>query len=88
MIRLNIFFPFAKITAYQPDVIFIFKGTHIFSSTVQKLRKEFPKAKLINYNLDHPFVDYNTSMSYIRSIKYYDIHLTCKKYVLRTMESA
>ncbi len=88
MVRINLFFPFAQIEQYQPDVIFIFKWTHIFSSTIQELRKRFPKVKLVNCNLDHPFVDYNTSMSYIKSIKYYDIHLTCKKYVMRTMESA
>jgi spore maturation protein CgeB len=45
----------AKVKYVQPDVIFIYRGTHIQSSTLRRIHKEYPKVKLLGYNNDDPF---------------------------------
>jgi spore maturation protein CgeB len=39
----------------KPDVVFLFRGTHIKGSTLKKLKADFPKIVLIIYNHDDPF---------------------------------
>jgi hypothetical protein len=39
----------------HPDVIFIYRGTHIYSTTLRKLKKLCPNAVLVGYNNDDPF---------------------------------
>ena len=39
----------------QPDVIFIYRGTHILPQTIQKLHILLPKVFIIGYNNDDPF---------------------------------
>jgi spore maturation protein CgeB len=39
----------------NPDSIFIYRGSHIFPSTIKKLTLLHPKAAIIGYNNDDPF---------------------------------
>lgn len=40
---------------FQPEVIFIYRGTHIFPRTLKKLKITNPKVILVGYNNDDPF---------------------------------
>lgn len=39
----------------QPDVIFIYRGSHIYVDTLKQLRHVLEKTKIIGYNNDDPF---------------------------------
>lgn len=39
----------------QPDAVFLYRGTHVFKKTLQRLRKALPNVTLIGYNNDDPF---------------------------------
>lgn len=45
----------AKAVSFQPDAVFIYRGTHIFPHTLRELRKKIPGVVLIGYNNDDPF---------------------------------
>jgi spore maturation protein CgeB len=39
----------------QPDVIFIYRGTHVYAQTIRRIRKESKNAIIVGYNNDDPF---------------------------------
>lgn len=41
----------------KPDVLFLYRGTHILKKTLQRLRVALPNLLLIGYNNDDPFSD-------------------------------
>lgn len=43
------------VTCKNPDVIFIYRGTHISPGTLKKIKLLFPKVIIIGYNNDDPF---------------------------------
>lgn len=45
----------AQVRQKRPEVIFLYRGTHITASTLKSIRHEFPDCKLIGYNNDDPF---------------------------------
>jgi spore maturation protein CgeB len=45
----------AQVRKQQPDLIFVYRGTHITAQTLQTIRRELPSCKLIGYNNDDPF---------------------------------
>lgn len=45
----------AQVRQQRPDVIFVYRGTHLTLSTLKIIRQEFPDCKLIGYNNDDPF---------------------------------
>lgn len=66
------FFEFC--TEKTPDLIFIYRGTHILPSTLKKIKKKIP-VKIFGYNNDDPFsMQYKKYLwrHYISSIKHYD----------------
>lgn len=88
IIRINLFFPRASIRTCRPDMVLIFKWTILLPQTVQKIKRLiWPDAELVNRNPDNPFADYNTSMRYLQSIKYYDEHITFAKHLKTTLET-
>lgn len=40
---------------YKPDVVFIYRGTHIFKKTLESIKRFNPKLVLVGYNNDNPF---------------------------------
>lgn len=44
-----------QVLQQQPDLIFIYRGTHIKASTLQTIRARLPRCKLVGYNNDDPF---------------------------------
>lgn len=45
----------AQVRQQKPDVIFVYRGTHLTATTLQTIRNELPGCKLIGYNNDDPF---------------------------------
>ncbi|MFO1190738.1 MAG: glycosyltransferase [Rhodoferax sp.] len=41
--------------AFQPDVVFIYRGTHIRAATLRALKRALPQCVLVGYNNDDPF---------------------------------
>lgn len=42
----------------KPNIIFIYRGSHIFSSTLSTIKKKFPETYIISYNNDDPFSNF------------------------------
>ncbi len=65
-----------KLSKFKPDVIFIFRGTHLFPETLKEVKRRLPRALMIGYNNDDPFSDktyYFPWRHFIRSLPLYDI---------------
>lgn len=45
----------AQAAAMQPELIFIYRGTHITPATIRALRRRIPDATIAGYNNDDPF---------------------------------
>lgn len=39
----------------QPELVFVYRGTHILPSTLRRIRKVSPRAVIVGYNNDDPF---------------------------------
>lgn len=39
----------------RPDIIFIYRGTHVYARTLQQMRRDNPNAVIVGYNNDDPF---------------------------------
>jgi len=68
----------SQVRAHKPDLIFVYRGTHLTPATLGTIRKELPDCKLVGYNNDDPFS--NTQPRYLwrnfmASIPAYDLML-------------
>lgn len=54
IVRINRDF-LTQVRKQQPDLIFVYRGTHITAQSLQTIRRELPSCKLIGYNNDDPF---------------------------------
>jgi len=52
--RLNADF-LSQVRAHKPDLIFVYRGTHLTPTTLRSIRKELPDCRLVGYNNDDPF---------------------------------
>ena len=48
----------ALAAARQPDIVFVYRGTHIHALTLQRIRDAVPGVKLLGYNNDDPFSEH------------------------------
>lgn len=71
----------SKVLAFQPDVVFVEKGTWITRENVDKLRGVGPiHMKIAHYNPDDPFGAYRDGWEIFKqAIPAYDIHFVPKK---------
>lgn len=63
---------------FRPDIIFIYRGTHIHCKTIKLLRKRNPGVLIIGYNNDDPFANghsFGLWRHFIKSLKEYDLSL-------------
>lgn len=44
-----------RVSQQRPDVLFIYRGTHIYPETLRKIKKISPSTILVGYNNDDPF---------------------------------
>ncbi len=73
----------------QPDAIFIYRGTHITASTLQKLKRKLPNCVLVGYNNDDPFAKGHTKLlwrHFLASVPSYDLMLAYRHHNLEDFE--
>jgi spore maturation protein CgeB len=44
-----------KVELEKPEILFLYRGSHIFSNTLKKIKTKFPETFIISYNNDDPF---------------------------------
>lgn len=44
-----------KVREEKPSILFVYRGSHIYSSTLKKIKTEYPNIYIISYNNDDPF---------------------------------
>ena len=67
----------------QPDLIFIYRGTHVFAKTVRKLKRAVNKTFVIGYNNDDPFAPQYPRWKwrhFMASVPEYDLTLAYRKH--------
>ena len=68
-----------KIEMFKPDLVFVYRGKHIFPKLLKNIKDIFPEIKLFNYNNDdafskaYPFYFWRL---FLKGITYYD-HIFC-----------
>ena len=45
----------ARVAEAKPDMIFVYRGTHITAQTLREIRRMLPEVSLVGYNNDNPF---------------------------------
>ncbi|WP_443627724.1 CgeB family protein [Candidatus Njordibacter sp. Uisw_002] len=67
---------FIKITIRsKPDIIFIYRGTHIYANTIRELKRALPSCKILSYNNDDPFSEAQPKYywrHFLKSVPEYD----------------
>lgn len=60
----------------KPDLIFVYRGTHIFYRSLKKIKEHAPDCKIVGYNNDDPFSHIQPKYlwrHFLRSVPYYDL---------------
>lgn len=71
-----------KICDLRPDVVFIYRGSHILKGTLVKIKKLYPTMLIVGYNNDDPFSPYYPKWKWRHfksSVKIYDLILSYRK---------
>ncbi|MBN1412865.1 MAG: glycosyltransferase, partial [Spirochaetales bacterium] len=64
------------VLSFKPDMIFIYRGTHIKSATLRRIKAEMPETRIAGYNNDDPFSGkhpYSLWKHFLRCLPDYDI---------------
>lgn len=72
-------------TEFVPDVVFVYRGTHITASTLNKLKGLLPKVTLVGYNNDDPFAKghpYSLWRHFFKAVPIYDLMLAYRHHNL------
>ncbi len=65
-------------TECAPDVLFVYRGTHITAATLKKIKKRLPTVTLVGYNNDDPFAKghpYSLWRTFFKAVPVYDLML-------------
>jgi len=74
---------------FQPDIIFIYRGTHILPSTLHNVKLALPASQLIGYNNDDPFSPIQPSYywrHFMSGIPLYDLMLAYRIHNLEDLK--
>jgi spore maturation protein CgeB len=81
----------AVATDEQPDLVFVYRGTHVFPQTLSELRRVAPYAMLIGYNNDDPFSHRYPGWKwrhFLAGVPEYDLVLAYRKHNLDEFKAA
>lgn len=81
----------AAVRECRPDMVFIFRGTHILPETLRIIRRVSPKSVIVSYNNDDPFSSRHPSSlwrHFVRSIPENDLCLVYRHHNISEFESA
>lgn len=70
---------------FSPDVIFVYRGTHITAGTLREIKKQLPTVTLVGYNNDDPFADghpYSLWRHFFKAVPAYDLMLAYRHHNL------
>ncbi len=73
----------------QPDVIFIYRGTHIFPKTLREIKHLSNRSVLVSYNNDDPFSrDYPGYFwrFFLKGLRFYDLHFVYRHHNIQDYE--
>lgn len=71
--------------SFQADLIFIYRGTHVFPSTLGKIKDKMPNCRVVSYNNDDPFASGHPFwlwQNFIAGIPRYDLVLAYRHHNL------
>ena len=63
---------------FSPDMVFVYRGSHITAGTLKKIKKMHPDATLVGYNNDDPFAKghpYSLWRHFFKAVPVYDLVL-------------
>ena len=63
---------------FGPDMVFVYRGTHLWPDTLRQIKERHPATVLVGYNNDNPFVSapvYGLWRYFLRGISHYDLVL-------------
>ena len=70
---------------FVPDMIFVYRGTHITAQTLKKIKQELPVTTLVGYNNDDPFAKghpYSLWRHFFKAVPEYDLMLAYRHHNL------
>lgn len=70
---------------FSPDMVFVYRGTHITAATLKKIKQQHPDATLVGYNNDDPFADghhYSLWKHFLKAVPEYDLMLAYRHHNL------
>lgn len=70
---------------FSPDMVFVYRGTHITAATLKKLKQQHPGATLVGYNNDDPFAaghHYSLWKHFLKAVPEYDLMLAYRHHNL------
>lgn len=71
-----------RVRVFSPDVLFVYRGTHIGARTLEKIRRLLPGCILVGYNNDDPFAPGHPPWlwrHFHKAIPHYDLMLAYRK---------
>jgi len=70
---------------FDPELIFAYRGTHLYPGTVAEIKRRLPKCRIYGYNNDDPFASGHPSWlwrHFIRSVPVYDMVFAYRRHNL------
>lgn len=79
----------ATVIKFQPEILFIYRGTHITAKTLRAIRVSVPECILVGYNNDDPFAPEHVSYLwriFLKALPEYDLvlayrHANIREYI-------
>jgi len=75
----------SRAVLFQPALIFIYRGTHVYARTLARLKRKLPDCQIFGYNNDDPFAKGHPPrlwQHFLRSIPFYDLVFAYRKHNL------
>lgn len=72
-------------TEFVPDMVFVYRGTHITVDTLKKIKQQQPDVTLVGYNNDDPFAKghpYSLWRHFFKAVPVYDLMLAYRHHNL------
>jgi len=81
----------SEVIYQEPDLIFVYRGTHILYQSIKAIKLKVPSCKIVGYNNDDPFSPTQPKYywrHFLKSIPYYDFVFAYRKRNLIEYEAA
>lgn len=81
----------SRVDDERPDVVFVYRGSHIYPETLRRMRKAVPWAVLVGYNNDDPFSPLYPKWKwrhFLAGVPEYDLVLAYRRHNLEEFKAA